>query len=124
MEISLHQTVPCAPELRAETFASSCPESSHVDQLCRLNAALGEACADAILQAIAQAGLTPEQVDLIDSRGQTVWYEPPQDSKRGAYLALGDPSTIPEGAGITTVGSIRARDLAASGRGALGRNRR
>jgi anhydro-N-acetylmuramic acid kinase len=118
IELLLHQTVPYAPELRAEIFACFRPESSGVDRLCRLNVALGEAYAAAILQVIAQAGYTPDQVDLIGSHGQTVWYDPPQDGKRGAYLALGDPSTIAERTGITTVGNIRARDLAAGGRGA------
>ncbi len=118
IELILHRTLPYAPELRAEIFACFRPESGSVDRLCRLNAALGEAYAAAILQVIAEAGLTPEQVDLIGSHGQTIWYDPPQNGARGDYLALGDPSTIAERTGITTIGNFRARDLAAGGRGA------
>ncbi|MFQ3535705.1 MAG: anhydro-N-acetylmuramic acid kinase [Aggregatilineales bacterium] len=118
IQLIKHQTLPYSPELRTEIFACFRPESSGVDRLCRLNAALGEAYAAAILEVIAMAGYKPEQIDLIGSHGQTVWYDPPQDGKRGAYLALGDPSTIAERTGITTIGNFRARDLAAGGRGA------
>ncbi len=118
LELIKHLTVPYDPALRTEIFACFRPESSSVDRLCRLNVELGEAYAAAILQVISAAGYTPEQVDLIGSHGQTLWYDPPQAGRRGAYLALGDPSTIAEKTGITTVGNMRARDLAAGGRGA------
>lgn len=118
IELIAHQTVAYAPELRAEIFACFRPESSSVDRLCRLNVALGEAYAAAILQVIAESGFTPEQIDLIGSHGQTLWYDPPQNGARGACLAFGDLSTIAERTGITTIGNFRARDLAAYGRGA------
>ncbi|RMF53516.1 MAG: anhydro-N-acetylmuramic acid kinase [Chloroflexota bacterium] len=118
IELIRHQTVAYGPELRAEIFACFRPESSSVDRLCRLNVALGEAYADAILKVIAEAGYTPEHVDLIGSHGQTLWYDPPQNGARGAHLALGDLSTIAERTGITTIGNFRARDLAAGGHGA------
>ncbi|MCS6869849.1 MAG: anhydro-N-acetylmuramic acid kinase, partial [Anaerolineae bacterium] len=47
IELIRHQTLPYAPELRAEIFACFRPETSSVDRLCRLNVALGEAYAAA-----------------------------------------------------------------------------
>ncbi len=113
-----HATIPYDPAVRAEIFAAFRPESSSVDRLTRLNATLGEVYAAAILQVIRLAGLTPDDIDLIGSHGQTVWYEPPTPTQRGAYLALGDGATIAERTGITTISNLRARDLAAGGYGA------
>lgn len=107
-----HLTIDYELALRAEIFACFRPETSGVDRICRLNVSLGEAYAAAVLAVIAAAGLTPEQVDLVASHGQTVWYELP------GVLTLGEPAIIVERTGITTISNFRSRDLAAGGHGA------
>ncbi len=79
-EVLHHTHVPHPPALRDEIFACFRPETGSVDRLCRLNFALGRAFGAAALRAIAEAGLTPAQVDLIGSHGQTVWHIPPEIS--------------------------------------------
>src|SRR5258707_8255879 len=67
-----HITVAYAPPLQTEIFACFRPESGSVDRICRLNFALGEAYASAVLRLLSEANLPPEQVDLVVSHGQTI----------------------------------------------------
>ncbi len=86
--------------------------------ICILHAQLGEWLAVAALETCAQAGLMPEQVDLIGSHGQTIWHEPPEGGRRGATMQLGCPATIAERTGVRVVSDFRSRDMAAGGQGA------
>lgn len=118
LQVIRHQTIEYDPALRAEIFACFRPESSRVDRLCRLNFALGEAYAAAILQVVAGAGFSPEQIDLVSAHGQALWYDPPAPGQRGAVLTMGEGAVIAERTGITTITQLRNRDVAAGGRGA------
>jgi anhydro-N-acetylmuramic acid kinase len=111
-------SVPFAPPLRERIFRAFRPETSSVDELCRLNFDLGEAFAAAALQAIAAAGLTTNDVGLIGSHGQTVWHDVAPDGHVTSTLQLGEPCVIAERTGITTIADFRPRDVAAGGQGA------
>ena len=91
--------------------------------ICHLNALLGEWFADAALGVIRSAQLSPEDVDLIGSHGQTVHHLPHgiKDTGVGAIrstLQIAEPAVIAERTGITTVADFRPRDIAAGGQGA------
>ncbi len=123
VRVQRHKTFAYDPAVRTEIFAAFRPESSSADRLCRLNVTLGEFYASVALALLEEARITPEQVDLIASHGQAIWYEPPTGegtalSVLGSVLTMGEPAVIAERTGITTLGHIRARDLAAGGRGA------
>lgn len=110
------------PEVREAIFRLFRPETADLPSLCQMNFALGEVFAAAALKAMAEAGMKPEQVDLIGSHGQTVWHEPNPVTIAGvtsrSTLQIGEPAVIAERTGVVTVADLRVRDIAAGGQGA------
>ncbi len=106
------------PEMQARILRACQPSTGQVDELCRLNAALGEQFADAALRVIAAADLRPEDVALIGSHGQTVWHDVDTAGQVTSTLQLGEASVIAERTGITTIHNFRTRDVASGGQGA------
>jgi anhydro-N-acetylmuramic acid kinase len=81
--------------------------------------ALGHLFAEAANRMLARHNLAPQDISAIGSHGQTVWHEPPRGKRtQGFTLQLGDPNTLVEHTGITTVADIRGMDMAAGGQGA------
>jgi len=93
------------------------PHRGSVRAVCEANVLIGEAFAQAALAAIAQAGLSPSQVDLIASHGQTIYHQVMPGRVRST-LQIGSGAVIAERTGVTTVADFRARDIAAGGHGA------
>lgn len=109
---------PYPPALRDAYLEAIHPQRSSTPALCKLNFALGEVFAQAALDLITEAGLTPADIDLIGSHGQTVWHSADASSRIDSTLQIGTPAVIAERSGITTIGDFRARDVAAGGQGA------
>jgi len=77
---------------------------------------IGRVFAAAVTNLLIKAGVSPEQITAIGSHGQTVQHQP--DAEPPFTLQLGDPNTIAELTGITTVADFRRKDVAAGGQGA------
>jgi anhydro-N-acetylmuramic acid kinase len=111
-----------APEVRSAIFRLFRPETATVVDVCRMNFTLGEVFAQAALRLMADAGVRPDQVDLIGSHGQTVWHEPLPAEAGGmlsrSTLQIGEPAVIAERTGVVTVADFRVGDIAAGGQGA------
>lgn len=112
-ELLAYLEQPLDRKLRNRILSLYEPGEDGIDQVGRLDRQLGELFADAALEVIKKGGLTPEQVDVIGSHGQTVRHRPPHFTQQ-----IGNPFFIARRTGVTTVADFRPADLAAGGGGA------
>lgn len=108
-------TTPFEAALREEllAFMAGRYRGDAIDDLGRLDRAVGEAFAAAALGLARSAGVAPRAVRAIGSHGQTVRHRPPSFT-----LQIGDPNTIAARTGIPVVGDLRRKDVALGGQGA------
>lgn len=119
---------PYSERLQQKVLEISQPKLGHTDDLCRLNFRVGDTFARAAENIIASAKLTPADIDLVGSHGQTVAHLPPRVDvgtgstglvqRHGSTLQLGEPAMIAERLGVPVISNFRARDMAAGGQGA------
>ncbi len=107
--------------VRHSIDAISHPGDNEIDRMGRLDRTLGYLFAEATNLLLEQCGLSSADIVAIGSHGQTVRHRPPgafPNAAESYTLQLGDPNTIAEETGITTIADFRRRDLAAGGEGA------
>ena len=107
------------PALRREVLEMASASEVSLERLMRLDAALGERYAAAVLELIAASGVSPGDVGAIGSHGQTVRHVPRREGGGQALtLQIGSAAVLAERTGLTVVSDFRARDVAAGGEGA------
>ncbi|MCU7882756.1 MAG: anhydro-N-acetylmuramic acid kinase [Candidatus Thiodiazotropha sp. (ex Lucinoma annulata)] len=100
-----------------EALRSIClPGENEIDRLGELDRQVAKTFADACNTLLDKAGLQYKQVIAIGSHGQTIRHRP--YAKHPFTLQIGDPNTLTELTGVTTVADFRRRDMAAGGQGA------
>lgn len=104
------------PELKQRILSLCGKGENEVERMGQLDVELGQLFAKAVLQVVEQAELSPEQITAVGSHGQTIRHEP--QAACPFTLQIGDPNTIAQQTGITTVADFRRRDMAAGGQGA------
>ncbi len=91
-------------------------------ELLMLSSLLGKLYTDACLAVCNQAGIAPDEVDLVGTHGQTLWHVPVAEDYLGyslrGTLQMGEPSFINEALGCPVISDFRVRDIAAGGLGA------
>ncbi|ADE14274.1 protein of unknown function UPF0075 [Nitrosococcus halophilus Nc 4] len=109
-------TVPMPAALRQQLFTLIERRTTSLEDLGALDIRLGRLFAETVIELLAKAQASAAEVQAIGSHGQTIyhWAHAPDPFT----LQLGDPNTIAEITGITTVADFRRRDLAAGGQGA------
>lgn len=107
-------TLPYDPALRARLLSTSSSASTTIAQLGELNVAVGEALANAVLEAAARWALDIQSVDVIGSHGHTMWHAP----ESRATVQIGEPAIIAARTAITCVANFRVADMALGGQGA------
>ena len=98
------------------------PSYQNLDEVLRLNMALGEYFAQAVFSVVKAFGYDMNEIDLIGSHGQTVRHLSEWEKKIGkkvrATLQIGEPAVIASKTGKVTVGDFRTGDIALGGQGA------
>ena len=121
IQVLAYDTYPYPAHLQEQLLAAAYPDSSSVDLICHLNAAVGACFAEAAIAIAAAADVPIETVDLIGSHGQTIHHIPVATTtprRCVSTLQIGEPCIIAERTGVTTVADFRPRDMAAGGLGA------
>lgn len=121
LSLEAHHSHPIAPTLRSELLALCEGTDTEIERAGIADRLLGATLADATLALLDKAGVSTRDITAIGSHGQTIRHRPPdtQRSPSDAFtLQIGDPSTIAEITGVTTVADFRRRDIAAGGQGA------
>ncbi len=118
-ELRLHPVgtadVPFDARLRERIVDVLPPRTTDMAEVCRLDALLGQAFADAAANAMAE--LSDGRADLVVSHGQTVFHLVEQ-ARALSTLQLGQPAWIAERTGTPVLADLRSRDIAAGGHGA------
>lgn len=112
------ETIPYEDMFRQRIFTACSPSDSRVDLICQLNADIGEQFAASALYIIQKAGLSPDDIDLIASHGQSIWHQVAENGEVSSTFQIGEASVIAERTGITTISNFRPRDVAVGGQGA------
>jgi anhydro-N-acetylmuramic acid kinase len=122
MEVISAHTRPYPDALRRLILKNSAEESSSVLELSQLNVRIAREYAHAIDELLARAGVSPDDVAVIGSHGQTVHHVPDPlvcaDEPVRSTLQIGDPSVLAALTGIPVVGDFRVADMALGGQGA------
>lgn len=105
---------PLTDSLRDDIRALCTPGDDEIERMGQLDTALGRTFAAAVQQLIKESAVDVAQIRAIGSHGQTIRHRP----EKGFTLQIGDPNTIAELTGITTVTDFRRRDVAVGGQGA------
>ena len=117
IQVVAAKTVPYPPEVR-DAILSVSNRDTHTATIAHLNFLLGELFADAVKQ----AGVPLETIELIGSHGQTIFHEGrPMDylgREISSTMQIGEAAIIAERTGIETIADFRAADIAAGGQGA------
>lgn len=113
---------PYSPDLRDRLAAQVETTTSDVRGLTLLHAALAEHFAEVTRAALDDASLTPDDLDLVGSHGQTVQHVPEAEAVAGytvrATIQIGDPARLAARLGVPVVADFCSADVALGGQGA------
>ncbi len=116
MQLVATHSAPLPEALRARLQHAVEHGALTLEELGALDVTLGRHFANALQALIERHGIEPEAIAAVGSHGQTLHHAPQGDPP--STLQIGDPHTIAQRCGITTVADFRRRDLAAGGEGA------
>ncbi len=111
--------IPAATRKRIAQLSHPGPDE--IEQMGTLDRELGQLFGAATLALLGDADIDTHKIAAIGSHGQTIRHRPPSAGhppSESFTLQIGDPNTIAEITGITTVADFRRRDIAAGGEGA------
>ena len=111
-----HRSIDYPAKLRDALWEALPPTEAGPEELCRLDAELGQAFGDAAVAVNAE--VAGSRAELISSHGQTIHHLVDEAGRARGTLQLGQPAWIAEATGLPVVSDLRNRDIAAGGHGA------
>lgn len=109
-------------EFKAEIKSIFSRRDADLQMVCLMNEKVALLHAEMILEAIAEWGQQPEDIDVIASHGQTIFHAPHSlhglSNYPNATLQIGDGDHIAVKTGIVTIADFRQKHIAAGGEGA------
>lgn len=122
LKVTHFDTVPFDEDFKQEVRRVFAQRTIDFQHLVLLNVIVAERHAAIINDTLRQWGVSPADVDLIASHGQTVFHAPRQfhglDHYPNATLQIGDGDHLARRTGIITLSDFRQKHLAAGGEGA------
>lgn len=110
------------PEFKENLKSIFAKRSADLEKITLLNAVIGSYYAELILECLSEWGISPNEIDLIASHGQTIYHAPSHQHKVPGYpnttLQIGDADHIAMKTGIITLSDFRQKHIAAGGEGA------
>lgn len=115
-------TVPYDERLKAHIRTIFATDQIEFETLCLLNPYIGRLHGQLVLDCLRNWNVSPADVDLIASHGQTVYHAPKRQHGRpefpNATLQIGDGDHVAVATGIITLSDFRQKHVAAGGEGA------
>lgn len=108
--------LPLSDAIKQAILQLCLPGDNEIQKMKELDRQLGQLFSEAVQSLLAKAGKSAQDIVAIGSHGQTIRHNP--TGTPAFSLQIGDPNTIAEITGITTVADFRQRDIAAGGQGA------
>jgi len=102
--------------LREDILALSEGVDISLSLLGQTNIAVGKVFASAAQNLLKKTALNAKDITAIGSHGQTIWHNPA--GKNPFTMQIGDPNTIAQMTGITTIADFRQKDIVLGGQGA------
>jgi anhydro-N-acetylmuramic acid kinase len=121
-KLRAHTALKFPAAVRVEILGVAEQQPITAGEFSQLNFRLGEVFADAALSACRKFHISPKQIDLIGSHGQTIFHQGSPVKYLGrataSTLQIGEASIIAARTGMTTIADFRPADIAAGGQGA------
>ena len=122
LKVEQFATLPYTESFRTEVWSVFAKEKIDFQQLCLLNAYIGIQHGRMVLDCLQEWQISPTDIDLIASHGQTVYHAPQKQHGLAHYpnatLQIGDGDHVAVTTGIITISDFRQKHVAAGGEGA------
>ncbi len=122
VSVERFSTIAYTAEFKREVRKIFSVAQGDIELVTLLHSHIGRYHASLILQCLQEWHISPSDVDLIASHGQTIYHAPTHLHRRPGYghatLQIGDSDHIAVGTGIITLGDFRLKHIAGGGEGA------